>query len=187
MPLLRRRPNALLLASMVAAAFATTTAAFARPVARTSAYCSAIPIVEVEKEAWGFHAGQPEPASRSSYARGHGKIDLSARTASGIICQVDRTPNAPERQIVLSIEQRVIYTSHTAVMFGVAGNIMKIHVRVSSSTDSKCPVGTRGEVTIFASYNNIKQDSVQFAFPYACKDHRRHYTGSSVITNVPPN
>jgi hypothetical protein len=159
----------------------------ARPDARASAYCSAIPRVEVQKEDWGFHAGQPRPGPATSYTRGHGKIDLGAQTATGIICQVDRVPAHAERQVVLSIDRKVIDTSHHAVMFGVPGNIMRIHVHVLSSTDASCATGTRGEVLIFASYNGVHEDLVQFSFPAACRDHSRHYTGSSVVTNVPPN
>lgn len=157
------------------------------PRARASGYCSVIPIAEVQPEEWGFHAGQPRPGANTTYARGHGKIDLSARTASGVICQVDRRPNAPERQIVLSIDRHVIFTSHHAVMFGVPGNIMRIHVHVQSSTDARCLAGTRGEVTIFASYNGVHADDVGFRFPAPCADHTQRYTGPSVVTNVPPN
>jgi hypothetical protein len=157
----------------------TTAIAATHPTARASAYCSVIPRAEVQPEEWGFHAGQPNPGPSTSYARGHGKIDLSAQTASGVICQVDRSPNAPERQIVLSIGRHVIHTSHDAVMFGVPGNIMQIHVRVASSTDPRCP--------IFASYNGVHADDFQLSFPAACRDHRRRYTGPSVVTNVPPN
>lgn len=170
-----------------AAALGASFDAASQPAARASAYCSSIPRVEVQPEEWGFHAGQPIPGPATSYARGHGKIDLSAHTASGVICQVDRTRGAPERQIVLAIGRDVIHTSHDAVMFGVPGNIMQIHIRVASSTDPSCPVGASGEATIFASYNGVHADSIQFSFPAACKDHRRRYIGQSVVTNVPPN
>lgn len=175
------------LSARAAAALPAHVAAASGPRGHASGYCSSLPIVEVEKEAWGFHAGQPIPGPTSSYARGHGRIDLSASTASGIICQVDRARNAPERQIILAIDRHVIHASHYATMFGVPGNIIEIHVHVTSTTDPKCPVGTRGEATIFASYNNVHEDSVRFSFPAACRDHRRSYTGSDVVTNVPPN
>lgn len=158
-----------------------------RPVAAASAYCSSIPIVEVAPEEWGFHAGQPQPGADTSYARGHGKIDLSAQTASGVICQVERHPGAAERQIVLSIDRHVIFTSHHAVMFGVPGNIMRISVHVKSSSDAGCPAGTRGEVTIFASYNGVHRDGVGFRFAAGCLGHGRRYGGGGVVTNVPPN
>jgi hypothetical protein len=173
-----------LLTAITAAALAVgVQPAASQPVA----YCGVIPIVTVQKEAWGFHGGQPITGATGSYARGHGQIDLTARTTSGIICQVDRVRNAPDRQIVLSVGNQLVYSSHYATMFGVPGNIMKIDVRVKSTTDPRCAVGTRGQVTIFASYNNVHEDSIQFSFPAACKDHRHRYTGPSVVTNVPPN
>ena len=163
-------------------------AAASRPTgyaSRATAYCSAFPIVNVPKEAWGFHGGQPITGATGIYTRGHGTINLSARTVSGIICQVDRVRNAPDRQIVLSVGHHLVDASHHAVMFGVPGNIMKIDVRVKSTTDPNCPVGTPGEATIFASYNNVHEDSVQFSFPAACNSHRHRYTGPDVVTNVP--
>ncbi|MFZ0215847.1 MAG: hypothetical protein WAM30_07870 [Candidatus Dormiibacterota bacterium] len=168
---------------VIAMALVVSAAAASRPVA----YCSAIPTVNLPKQAWGFHGGRPITGAAGSYTRGHGTINLTAGTTSGIICQVDRVPNAPDRQIILSVGHHLVYASHHAVMFGVMGNIMKIDVRVKSTTDPSCPAGTSGQATIFASYNNVHEDSVQFSFPAACKDHRHRYTGPEVLTNVPPN
>ncbi len=44
---------------------------------------------------------------------------------------------------------------------------MKIRVRVTGSSDPKCAVGTVGRATLFASYNGVRSDSVQFFFPAA--------------------
>jgi hypothetical protein len=166
-----------------ATALVVSVAVASQPVA----YCQSIPRVNVPKEAWGFHGGQPNPGATGSYTRGHGTINLSARTVTGIICQVDRRRNAPDHQIIMSAGHHLVYASHTAVMFGVAGNIMTINVRVTSTTDPTCAVGTHGRATVFASYNNVHEDSIQFSFPAACKSHRHRYTGPSVVTNVPPN
>jgi hypothetical protein len=171
-----------LLAALVVASLAVTAA-----VARQTNYCQAIPIVPVAKEAWGFHGGQPIGGATGTYTRGHGHINLAAHTANGIICQVDRVRHAPDREIVVAVKRHVIEESHHAVVFGVPGNIMKVHARVKSSTDPSCRVGTVGVVTIFASYNNVHRDLVQFGFPAACRSHRHRYTGPSVVTNVPPN
>jgi hypothetical protein len=176
--------------ALIAMSLAAGVASASGPTGHTSratAYCSAFPIVEVPKEAWGFHGGQPISGATGSYTRGHGTIDLSARTVSGIICQVDRARGAPDRQIVLSVGRHLLHASHHAVMFGVPGNIMRIDVRVKSTTDPSCPVGTPGEATIFASYNNVHEDSVQYSLAGACKSHRHRYTGPDVVTNVPPN
>jgi hypothetical protein len=182
--------RAALAGALIAMLLATGVASASTPIghaSRATAYCSAFPIVEVPKEAWGFHGGQPITGATGSYTRGHGTIDLSARTVSGIICQVDRVSGAPDRQIVLSVGRHLLYASHHAVMFGVPGNIMRIDVRVRSTTDPSCPVGTPGQATIFASYNGVHEDDVQYSLPAACKSHRHRYTGPDVVTNVPPN
>jgi hypothetical protein len=88
---------------------------------------------------------------------------------------------------MLTVGPRFNFSSHYAVKWGVPGNIIQLEVRVRTSTDPKCRVGTPGTVTVFASYNGVHRDSVQFAFPRACARHRRLYTGLDVVANVPPN
>jgi hypothetical protein len=148
-------------------------------------YCSQIPIVPGIPP-WGFHTGSPITGASGSYARGHGDISLAANTVSGILCQVDRVRGEPDRLIIMTVGHHLIYHSHYAVMWGVPGNIMKITVRVKTSTDPQCSVGTRGRVTLFASYNGVRSDSVRFHFPAACKDHDHLYHGSQVDNQVPP-
>jgi hypothetical protein len=140
-------------------------------------FCSQIPIV----------GGIPPITGASgSYARGHGDINLADNTVSGTLCQVDRVPNQPDRLIIMTVEHHLVYHSHYATMWGFPGNIMKIIVSVQSSTDPQCKVGTRGRVTLFASYNGVRSDSVQFFFPAACKDHDHLYHGPQVNNQVPP-
>jgi hypothetical protein len=148
-------------------------------------YCSQIPIV-YGIPPWGFHTGEPIAGATGSYARGHGDINLSANTVSGILCQVDRVRNQPDRLIIMTVEPYLVYHSHHAVMWKFPGNIMNINVRVKSSTDPKCKVGTTGNVTLFASYNGVRSDSVQFSFGAACKDHDHLYHGPQVNNQVPP-
>jgi hypothetical protein len=148
-------------------------------------YCAQIPIVGGIPP-WGFHTGAPITRATGSYARGHGHISLSANTVSGILCQVDRVRHQPDRLIIMTVEHHLVYHSHHAVRWGVPGNIMKIIVHVKTSTDRQCKVGTRGRVTLFASYNGVRSDSVQFTFPAACKDHDHLYHGRQVNNQVPP-
>jgi hypothetical protein len=148
-------------------------------------YCSQIPIVGGIPP-WGFHTGAPITGAIGSYARGHGEINLGASTVSGILCQVDRVPGESDRLIVMTVEHHLVYHSHHAVVWGVPGNIMKIIVRVQSSTDPRCRVGTVGHVTLFASYNGVRSDSVQFTFPATCRDHDHLYHGPEVNNQVPP-
>jgi hypothetical protein len=153
--------------------------------ASSTQYCAQIPIVGGIPP-WGFHTGSPISGATGSFARGHGDIDLEANTVSGVLCQVDRVRHEPDRLIIMTVEHHLAYHSHYAVMWGVPGNIMKIVVHVRSSTDPACAVGTVGHVTLFASYNGVRSDSVQFRFPAACGDHDHLYHGTQVNNQVPP-
>jgi hypothetical protein len=148
-------------------------------------YCAQVPIVGGIPP-WGFHTGAPITGASGSYARGHGDISLSANTVSGILCQVDRVPNKPDRLIIMTVEHHLVYHSHYAVMWGFPGNLMQIIVRVQSSTDPNCKVGTQGNVTLFASYNGVRSDSLKFTFPGGCRDHDHTYHGPQVNNQVPP-
>jgi hypothetical protein len=148
-------------------------------------YCAQIPIVGGIPP-WGFHTGLPITGATGSYARGHGDINLGASTVSGILCQVDRVRHRPDRLIIMTVEHHMVYHSHYAVMWRVPGNIMKIIVRVRNSTDRRCRVGTLGSATLFASYNGVRSDSVQFTFPAGCKRHDHMYHGTQVNNQVPP-
>jgi len=153
---------------------------------RAAAYspgCGAVPIV-YGIPPWGFHTGTP--GAESGFARGHGEINLEANTVSGIICQELHARGAPTRSITMTVEHHLDYHSHYATMWGYPGNIMKIHVRVRASNDVACKVGTIGRATLFASYNNVRSDSVQFFFPAACKDQDHLYHGTQVNNQVPP-
>jgi hypothetical protein len=140
--------------------------------------CSEVPTV-YGIPPWGFHTGSY--SGEGSFAKGHGEINLEANTVSGVICQQDRAGT-----IIMSVEHHLVYHSHYAMMWGYPGNIMKIEVRVTSSSDSNCEVGTAGRATLYASYNGVRSDSVQFFFPAACKDQDRLYHGTQVNNQVPP-
>ena len=86
----------------------------------------------------------------------------------------------------MSVLHHLVYHSHYAMMWGYPGNIMKIKVRITSSSDPRCTVGMVGRATIYGSYNGVRSDSVQFFFPAACEDQDRLYHGSQVNVQVPP-
>ncbi len=147
---------------------------------RASAYtpgCGQVPIV-YGIPPWGFHTGSP---GGSSFARGHGEINLETNTVSGIICQEKRSGS-----ITMTVAHHLSYHSHYATMWGYPGNVMKIVVRVRASDDPRCEVGTIGRATLFASYNGVRSDSVQFFFPSACRDQDHLYHGTQVNNQVPP-
>jgi hypothetical protein len=141
--------------------------------------CSEIPTVQGTPP-WGFHTG-PYTTRANSFAKGHGHINLMANTVSGVMCQQNRAG-----VIVMSVKHHLVYHSHYARTWGYPGNIMKIRFRVTSSTDPRCTVGTVGRATLFASYNGVRSDSVQFFFPAACRDQDRRYHGPQVNNQVPP-
>jgi hypothetical protein len=176
-----RRAGLAILALAPLALVGTSSSAAGAPIQ----FCAQIPIVGGIPP-WGFHTGAPITGATGSYARGHGDIDLAANTVSGTLCQVDRVRGQPDRLLIMTVERHLVYHSHYATMWGYPGNIMKIVVRVQSSTDPQCKIGTLGHVTLYASYNNVRSDSVQFTFPAACKDHDHLYHGPQVNNQVPP-
>jgi hypothetical protein len=140
--------------------------------------CSQVPTV-YGIPPWGFHTGSY--TGERSFAKGHGNINLQANTVSGVMCQQDRAGT-----IIMSVQHHLDYHSHYATMWGYPGNIMKIKFRVTRSTDKNCEVGTIGRATLYASYNGVRSDSVQFFFPGKCKGHDHLYHGSQVNNQVPP-
>ena len=189
---LRSRAHHVVRLALTTAALAAVTAVLTAVLAVTPAsaggypvdYCPQIPVLSTGIPPWGFHTGAPISTATGSYARGHGDISLSANTVSGVICKVDRVPHQPDRVIVLSVEHHLGYHSHYAQMWGYPGNVMHITVRVTSSLDRLCPVGTVGHVILFASYNGVRSDSVQFLFPRSCRDQRHLYHGAQVNNQV---
>jgi hypothetical protein len=180
---MRGRLAALALAPLLGLAVLVALAAPA--VAYKVQYCAQVPIVRGTPP-WGFNTGRPITGATGSYARGHGNINLSRNTVSGILCQVNRVRHRPDRLIIMTVEHHLLYHSHYAMRYGVLGNIMAIKVRVTHSTDRRCRIGTIGRVVIFASYNGVREDSVRFTFPAACRDHNHFYRGPQVNAEVPP-
>jgi hypothetical protein len=170
----QRRGSVLALVTLTAV---VVLSAMAGQASAYTAGCGQIPIVPGIPP-WGFHTGAP---SDSSFARGHGDINLDANTVSGIICQEKRSGS-----ITMAVEHHLRYHSHYAQMWGYPGNVMKIVVRVRASNDPRCEAGTVGRATLFASYNGVRSDSVQFFFPAACKDQDQLYHGTQVNNQVPP-
>jgi hypothetical protein len=135
---------------------------------------------------WGFHTGQPITGATGSYARAWGDINLGTSWISGKICQVDRVRGQPDGMIVMKPEPHIIYHTHYAKLWGYPGNLIKVNVKVVSSTDPRCKVGTVGQMTMYASYNGVRSDSVQFSFGASCGDHNHLYHGPQVNAQVPP-
>ena len=153
----------------------------------TTQYCASVPIVQGIPP-WGFHTGQPITGATGSYARGHGHINLDANTVSGILCQVDRVRHQPDRLIIMTVEQHLVYHSHHAGDVGRPREHHEDHRARQEQHRSAVPGRARRDTsTLFASYNNVRSDSVQFFFPNSsCSDHDHLYHGTQVNNQVPP-
>jgi hypothetical protein len=135
---------------------------------------------------WGFHATQSFQGGSSGFSHGWGNINLNSNQISGKICQQVSGGGQPAGMISVRLGPRISYHSHTAVMWGFPGNEVKAPVKVISSTDPRCKVGTLGRVTMYASYNGVRSDSIQFFLNAGCRDENHLYHGPQVDAQVPP-
>jgi hypothetical protein len=135
---------------------------------------------------WGFHASQSFPGGGRGYAHGWGNIDLGAGLISGEICQNVYGGGRPATAIAVRLGPRIIYHTHYAQLWGYPGNLIKAPVKVIASTDRRCKVGTRGHVNMYASYNGVRSDSIQFVLGAGCRSQNHLYHGPQVDAQVPP-
>jgi hypothetical protein len=135
---------------------------------------------------WGFHASQSFPGGGSGFAYGWGNVNLDTNWISGKICQDVHGGGPSAGMIAVSIGPQIAYHSHIAMMWGYPGNLIKTSLRVIASTDSRCTVGTSGRVIMYASYNGVRSDSMQFLFDSGCRSQDHLYHGPQVDAQVPP-
>ena len=134
---------------------------------------------------WGFHTGPPLLGASGSFALAWGDINLNANRISGRICQVQFS-HRHQQLIMMAALSPILFHTHTAMMWGYPGNEIRTRVRVSASSDASCRVGTVGMMTMYASYNGVRSDSIRFRFPAACAAHDSLYHGPQVVAQVPP-
>jgi hypothetical protein len=132
---------------------------------------------------WGFHASQSFPTGGSGFAWGWGNVNLAASQISGRICE---QLHGPSSVISIKVGPSINYQSHYAVMWGYEGNAIKTSLMITASTDPACAVGTVGHITMYASYNGVRSDSMQFFFGPGCADQDHLYHGPQVVAQVPP-
>ncbi len=139
-------------------------------------------------EAWAFREtgapSTPHPGIASSYI--HGRGDWGGGLGSGTICQEETLSGGPSRNIVLTvagpsrISPRVTRLDHLGV--GLA-----LDVSVAASDDPTCSLGTRGMVSIFASYYEGHHDSVQLHFGGGCAAYDATFLGSQLYAVIANN
>jgi hypothetical protein len=135
---------------------------------------------------WGFHASQSFGGGKRGYAHGWGNVHLDRNLISGKICQDITGRSGPIRTIAVRVGPRISYHTHVAVMWGYPGNLIKTSLKVIASRDPSCKVGTHGRIVMYASYNGVRSDSMQFIFPRGCRNQNRLYHGRRVNAQVPP-
>jgi hypothetical protein len=135
---------------------------------------------------WGFHAPQSFGGGTRGFAHGWGDVNLGADRISGRICQDISSSSGRVRTIQMTVGPRISSHSHTAVMWGYPGNLIKTALKVVASRDPGCKVGTHGRIVMYASYNGVRSDSMQFIFPRGCREQARLYHGRNVDAQVPP-
>jgi hypothetical protein len=132
---------------------------------------------------WGFHASQSFPGGGSGFAWGWGDVNLDTNWISGRICQDAHHPGST---IAIKVGPHISDQSHYAMMWGYPGNLIKTTLTVIASTDPACTVGTTGHITMYASYNGVRSDSMEFFFDAGCRDQDHLYHGPQVDAQVPP-
>jgi hypothetical protein len=75
--------------------------------------------------------------------------------------------SGPARDVVLTVGGSA-KVSPGITQLGRRGAGLSLHVTVAASDYEACAVGTRGTVTIFASYYETHRDRVQLRFAGAC-------------------
>jgi hypothetical protein len=136
---------------------------------------------------WGFHASQSFAGGGDGFTWGWGDVNLGTSSISGRICQhLYGFAGQPPSTITIKVGPRISDQSHYAMMWGYEGNLVKTSLTVTASTDPQCAVGTNGHITMYASYNGVRSDSMRFFFDAGCADQNRLYHGPKVVAQVPP-
>lgn len=132
---------------------------------------------------WVFSVlGPPQPpsgATTTSWTRGQGS--WSTGRATGAICANDT--GGGHRDIVLA-PAGASTLSPQIKRAGLLGVGLAIPVRVKASDDAACAVGTRGTVTLFASYYSVHRDTLVLRFAAACADHDHRFAGSTLHVEI---
>lgn len=130
---------------------------------------------------WAFTvSGAPKGTRhgvKSSYT--HGRGSWTKGNATGKACSSDALTSGPARDLVMSVSGKS-KLSPKVHEFGLLGVRIVLPVRVKASDDAACAVGTRGTVTLFASYYAVHRDSMTLHFTGGCANHDLAYRGSKL-------
>jgi hypothetical protein len=132
-------------------------------------------------EAWAFTQtgppSSPHPGITSSYT--HGRGAWTSGHGAGTICNEDSVTGHPSHNLVLAVAGSARVSPHITRL-GHLGAGLALNVTVSASDDQTCPAGTRGTVTLFASYYQEHHDSLQLHLAGTCSSYDYTYTGAQL-------
>jgi hypothetical protein len=181
----RRRLGLIALATLASASALATQPSGAAP---ASAKCPASASSSAGPVQWAFsELGAPAPVSATvnwSWTRGHGS--WSSGRASGTICSQDKGGGLASRNLVLTVSGTSTL-SPKITKLGLLGVGIVLPVAVSASDDAACPQGTRGSLTLFASYFAVHRDSIVLHFAAPCSSHDHRFSGTTVHVLIARN
>lgn len=155
---------------------------------QASAKCPASAASSAGPVQWAFsELGAPSPVSPTvnwSWTRGHGS--WSSGRASGTICSQDKGGGLGSRNLVLTVSGTSTL-SPKITRLGLPGVGIVLPVTVSASDDAACPQGTRGSVTLFASYFAVHRDSIVLHFTARCASHDHRFSATTVHVLIARN
>ena len=136
---------------------------------------------------WAFSViGAPTAGAQRvtwSWTRGNGVWNTGQ--ATGTICSEEKGAFA-RRDLVLKVTGSSLLVPKTTRL-GLQGVSIAVPVTVSATDDTTCPKGTRGTITLFASYFSVHRDSIVVHFAGACTDHNHTFTGAIVKVLIARN
>lgn len=179
-----RRCATLVVSALVAGAAALGGAAGAS----ASVSCPASAASSLGPVQWTFGViGAPTSGASgvtNSWTRGNGT--WNGGSASGTICTNDKGSGIPKRDLVLKVAGASTL-SPKITRYGLLGVGIALPVTVTATDDSACPTGSRGTVTLFASYYSTHKDSIALHFTGACAAHDHTFTGTLVKVEIQRN
>jgi hypothetical protein len=181
----RRRAGLITLATMAGLAVLVPALTGASP---ASAKCPASAGASAGPVQWVFsELGAPTPVSATvNWSWTHGSGGWASGGASGLICSQDKGGGLATRNLVLKVSGSSTLSPRITKL-GLLGVGIVLPVTVSATDDPSCPRGTKGSVTLFASYFAVHRDSVVTHFASPCASHDHHFISSTVHVLIARN
>lgn len=130
---------------------------------------------------WAFTVSGPprgrHPGVVTSYT--HGRGSWTRRRSRGTVCQQNSGTGALKHNVLFAANGSA-HLSPRITRGGLLGVGLVLPLVVTKTDDATCAVGTRGKVTLFASYFEIHRDTIRLHFGAGCATHGFSFSGSGV-------